>query len=254
MRIGVVQELSIGLAVALCAGGGPGGAAAGGAAGPPPPPHDRPSRAPVVDQAAHDRGRALWATRVRRLPRGAGPRLGHRARTSSARRPSTTTAPRRRPGSVLGPFLKAGHPDAEQEAERVVHRRGDRGPGQLPAPARQRHDARLAGLHGRRHRHRRREGRRGVLQRRRRLRDVPHRLGAQPRGHRDRAFPRPVDLQQRMLFPGGARSGGRGRGGPPPAGRPPAPHRWIATPSPSRSPPGPGHRCPASSSRRAISS
>jgi hypothetical protein len=37
-------------------------------------------------------------------------------------------------------------------------------------------------------------------------------------------IPAPVDLQQRMLFPGSGRGGrgGRGRGGPPPAGGPPA--------------------------------
>ena len=66
---------------------------------------------------------------------------------------------------------------------------------------------------------------RGVLQRRRRLRHVPQRARARSLAGIATRIPAPVDLQQRMLFPGGGRRGrgGRGRGGPPPAGGPPAP-------------------------------
>ena len=65
-------------------------------------------RSPAVDAAAHDRGRALWAgdcidchgTQARG---GSGPNI-IRTKTVNFDRSSFT------PGSVLGPFLKKGHP------------------------------------------------------------------------------------------------------------------------------------------------
>lgn len=67
-------------------------------------------RVPPVDSAAHDRGRALWAghcidchgTQARGADNG-GPNI-IRTRTVNFDRTSFT------PGSVLGPFLKKGHP------------------------------------------------------------------------------------------------------------------------------------------------
>jgi cytochrome c oxidase cbb3-type subunit 3 len=105
MRIGVAPQLSIGLAAALCAAVG---IAAQQPAAPPAaarPPVGR----PVVDMAAHDRGRALWATHCidchGAQARGSdtGPNI-IRTKTANYDR----SAPQA--GSVLGPFLKAGHP------------------------------------------------------------------------------------------------------------------------------------------------
>ena len=66
-------------------------------------------RTPPVDPAAHDRGRALWASHASTATgrRRAAPRPGPniiRTKTVNFDRTSFT------PGSVLGPFLKAGHP------------------------------------------------------------------------------------------------------------------------------------------------
>ena len=222
MRIGVLQEIAIGLAVVLA---GAVGMAAQQPAATPPAAAARPpvARSPVVDPAAHDRGRALWAKPLHRLPWVAGPRIGHGPEHhphEDRQLRSLRAAGRERARAV--PESRAS--DAEQEAERVVHRRGDRRAGELPAPARQRHDARLAHVHRRRHRHRRRRkparrtstapaaARRATTAAERSLAGVATRI------------PAPVDLQQRMLFPGSARGrGGRGRGGPPPAGGPAAP-------------------------------
>ena len=121
---------------------------------------------------------------LHRLPWLAGARFGHRSqhhpdeggefrsqRGPDGQRPRTV--PQSRP------------PDAEQEAERLVHRRGSGGSGELPAPAGQRHHARIAVVHSRRHRHWRCQSGRGVLQRRRELCHLPQRDGAQPGGRVD---------------------------------------------------------------------
>lgn len=73
------------------------------------------SRAPAVDAAAHDRGRALWATHCidchGSQARGTetGPNI-IRSKTVNFDRSSFT------PGSVLAPFLKAGHPTQSGKA------------------------------------------------------------------------------------------------------------------------------------------
>ena len=168
-----------------------------------------------MDQAAHDRGRAIWAARVRRLPRlaGAGSDTGPniiRTKTVNFDRSSPT------PGSVLGPFLKAGHktqsgkPSATFTDEDIVglanfvRQRvndtmrgsavftvgdilvGDRAAGEAyfngAGKCASCHNAtarNLAGIGGR--------------------------------------IPAPVDIQQRMLFPGSG-GGGRGRARRPRAG------------------------------------
>ena len=79
-----------------------------GATPQPPPPTSILGRLPAVDEAAHDRGRALWARECINChgsqARGSetGPNI-IRSRTVNYDRSSD------RPGSVLGPFLKAGH-------------------------------------------------------------------------------------------------------------------------------------------------
>jgi mono/diheme cytochrome c family protein len=72
-------------------------------------------RSPAVDAAAHDRGRALWASHCIEChgsqARGSetGPNI-IRTKTVNFDRSSFT------PGSVLGPFLKAGHPTQSGKA------------------------------------------------------------------------------------------------------------------------------------------
>ena len=72
-------------------------------------------RSPAVDVAAHDRGRALWAVQCLGChgtqARGSetGPNI-IRTRTVNFDRSSLT------PGSVLGPFLKKGHPTQSGKA------------------------------------------------------------------------------------------------------------------------------------------
>ena len=164
-------------------------------------------RTPAVDQAAHDRGRAIWARECvdchGSQARGSdtGPNI-IRTKTVNFDRSSPT------PGSVLGPFLKAGHPtqsgkaSATFTAEEIVGLAnfvrervndtmrgsalftvgdilvGDRGAGQKYFEG----AGRCASCHN---------------ETARSLAGIGKRI------------PAPVDIQQRMLFPG---SGGGGRG------------------------------------------
>ena len=107
-------RLAIASAVAICAlsivhaqqDPGRGGR---GATPPPAPPPSLLGRLPAVDEAAHDRGRAIWASECITCH-------GSQARGSESGpniiRTKTVNYDRfaERPGSVLGPFLKAGHP------------------------------------------------------------------------------------------------------------------------------------------------
>ena len=172
-------------------------------------------RTPAVDQAAHDRGRAIWARECvdchGSQARGSdtGPNI-IRTKTVNFDRSSPT------PGSVLGPFLKSGHktqsgkPSASFTDDEIVALAnfvrqsvndtmrgsavftvgdilvGDRAAGEAyfngAGKCASCHNAtarNLAGIGGR--------------------------------------IPAPVDIQQRMLFPG-AGSGGRGRGAAAPTG------------------------------------
>jgi cytochrome c oxidase cbb3-type subunit 3 len=81
----------------------------GRGAQPPAPPPSILGRLPAVDEAAHDRGRAIWAAECINChgsqARGSenGPNI-IRSRTVNYDRFAETA------GAVLGPFLKAGHP------------------------------------------------------------------------------------------------------------------------------------------------
>jgi cytochrome c oxidase cbb3-type subunit 3 len=80
----------------------------GRGAAPPGPPPGLLGRLPAVDEAAHDRGRAIWASECINCH-------GTQARGSETGpniiRTKTVNYDRfaEKPGSVLGPFLKAGH-------------------------------------------------------------------------------------------------------------------------------------------------
>ena len=81
-----------------------------------PPPAPPVAQSPVVDAAAHDRGRALWASHCidchgtqARGADGGGPNI-IRTKTVNFDRSSPT------PGSVLGPFLRKGHPTQSGKA------------------------------------------------------------------------------------------------------------------------------------------
>jgi mono/diheme cytochrome c family protein len=122
MRIGVSQGISAGVVIGVCAvalagaqqppagrGGGPGPGQGRGGGAAPPPAVQQVARNPVVDQAAHDRGRALWASHCidchGSQARGSdtGPNI-IRTKVVNYDRSAAQA------GSVLGPFLKAGHP------------------------------------------------------------------------------------------------------------------------------------------------
>jgi cytochrome c oxidase cbb3-type subunit III len=242
MKIGFLQQLAIGLAAGLCAAvslsaQAPSTAAPPTAAQTPPVARPPVPRSPVVDQAAHDRGRALWASHCISChgsqARGSetGPNI---IRTKTANYDRSAQA-----GSVLGPFLKAGHPTQSQkpsasftEAEVVDLANFLRGRindtmrgspiftvGDIVVGNKQAGEAYFNGAGGCATCHTGERSLAGVATR----------------------IPAPVDLQQRMLFPATGRGGrgGRGRGGPPTAGgAPAAPDRNAVTVS-IASPPGP---------------
>jgi mono/diheme cytochrome c family protein len=218
MQIGTRQTLAIGMVAVACAAVG----LSAQAPPPAPPPPRPPVGRPVVDQAAHDRGRALWATQCVGCH-------GAQARGSDTGpniiRTTTVNFDRFAPqaGSVLGPFLKAGHPtqsgkpgasftDAEiaDLANFVRQRVNDtmRGSaifttGDIVTGDPKAGEAYFAGAGGCATCHTAAE---------RSLAGIATRIAT------------PVDLQQRMLFPGTGRGrAGRGRGGPPAAGAPAAP-------------------------------
>jgi cytochrome c2 len=231
MRIGVTSTLSI-ILIPLCAvtllraqepAGGRGGRGGRGGGTPPPPGVQQISRSPVVDQAAHDKGRALWASECidchGSQARGSdtGPNI-IRTKTVNYDRSAAEA------GSVLGPFLKAGHPTQSKKPsaaftqEEVVglanflrQRVNDtmRGSplftvGDIVVGDAKAGDAYFNGDGGC---------------------AACHNAARSNLAGIGTRIPAPVDLQQRMLFPGG---GGRGRGrggrgapGGAPAGPPP---------------------------------
>ena len=190
-------------------------------------------RSPVVDQAAHDRGRALWASHCidchGSQARGSetGPNI---IRTKTVNFDRTAE----QAGSVLGPFLKAGHPTQSKKPsasftdEEVValanflrQRVNDtmRGSpvftvGDIVIGDSKAGEAYFNGEGGCASCHNSTTGS---------LAGVATRI------------PEPVDLQQRMLFPGSG--GGRGRGrGAPPVGAAPDRNAVTVTISPAAGP------------------
>jgi cytochrome c oxidase cbb3-type subunit 3 len=232
MKVGVWQQLSIGLTACLCAAAGltaqqaaapqqPAGAQPPAAARPPVP------RSPVVDAAAQERGRALWASHCidchGAQARGSdtGPNI-IRTKTANFDR----SAPQA--GSVLGPFLKAGHPTQSRKpsasftddevvalANFLRARINDtmRGSpvftvGDILVGDRKAGEAYFNGAGGCAACHTGERSLAGVATR----------------------IPAAVDLQQRMLFPNTGRGrAGRGRPGPPAAGGAAAPDRNAVT-------------------------
>jgi mono/diheme cytochrome c family protein len=181
------------------------------------------ARSPVVDPAAHDRGRALWARECIEChgaqARGSdtGPNI-IRTRTANYDRSAQQA------GSVLGPFLRAGHPTQSKKPGASFT---DEEITSLANFLRQRINDTMRGspiftvgdivvgdakageaFYG---------GAGGCA--------TCHTATERPLAGIATRIPAPVDLQQRMLFPGfaGRGRGGRGRGGPPAAGATAAP-------------------------------
>jgi cytochrome c oxidase cbb3-type subunit III len=195
----------------------PGRGGRGGAATPGQPPPAAPvARSPVVDQAAHDRGRALWASHCidchGSQARGSdtGPNI-IRTKTANFDRSAVEA------GSVLGPFLKAGHPTQSKKpsasftdeevvalANFVRQRVNDtmRGSPMFTVGDILVGDAKAGAAYF--------EGEGGCA--------TCHSATSRSLAGIATRFPAPVDLQQRMLFPagGGRGRGGRGRGAAPP--------------------------------------
>lgn len=219
MRIGTVQRLSIGLVAGLCAAVG----LAAQQASPQPAQQAAPAPAarppvsrPVVDMAAHDRGRALWAANCVECH-------GAQARGSDTGpniiRTETLNYDRfaAKAGSVLGPFLQKGHPTSSKKpsasftdaevadlANFLRQRINDtmRGSpiftvGDIVVGDPKAGEAFFNGAGGCASCHTGPRSLAGVATR----------------------IPAPVDLQQRMLFPNSGRArGGRGRGAAPGGG------------------------------------
>ena len=235
MRIGVYEKVLVGVAVAMCAVVFVRGQGRGGAGAPAQPPSVRQiSGRPTVDPAAAERGRALWATHCidchGSQARGSdkGPNI-IRTKTVNFDRSAADA------GSVLGPYLKAGHPTQSKKpsasftdeeivglAQFLRERVNDtmRGSplftvGNIVVGDPKAGEAYFKG-----------EG--GCT--------ACHNATTNSLAGIATRIPAPVDLQQRMLFPsagGGRGRGGRGRGGPPgpPPVNPNAVTATIASPS-----------------------
>jgi mono/diheme cytochrome c family protein len=216
MRSGLYRKVLLGISLAMCTVVLVRSQGRGGNAAPAQPPAvTQISGRPTVDPAAHDRGRALWASHCidchGAQARGSdtGPNI-IRTKTVNFDRSAAVA------GSVLGPFLKAGHPTQSKK------------------PSSSFSDDEIVGLA---HflRERVNDTMRGSP-----LFTVGNIVVGDPKAGeayfnggggcatchnattRSLAgiatrIPTPVDLQQRMLFPGsgGRGRGGRGRGGPP---------------------------------------
>ncbi|MEO7271237.1 MAG: cytochrome c [Vicinamibacterales bacterium] len=216
LTVGVCAVVWLGAQEPAGGRGGRGGAPPAGSQAPAVP---QIPRSPVVDQPAHDRGRALWASHCidchGSQARGSdtGPNI-IRSRTANFDRTAVQA------GSVLGPFLKAGHPTQSQKpsasftdaevadlAQFIRQKINDTMRG---APSFTAGDV-LVGDVKAGEAYFKGEGACATCHSAttRNLAGVATRI------------PEPVDLQQRMLFPGG---GGRGRrGAAPPVAAPVVP-------------------------------
>lgn len=199
----------------------------GGRGAQPAPPPSILGRLPAVDEAAHDKGRAIWAGECINCH-------GSQARGSEAGpniiRTKTVNYDRfaERPGSVLGPFLKAGHPAqtrksttafTDEEIVALAHFLRQRVNDTMrQSPLFTVSDI-LVGDPKAGEAYFKGEGGCAVChtETTRSLAGISSRL-------------QPVDLQQRMLFPGGGRGRG-GRAGGPPAVNPNAITVTVTPPS-----------------------
>ena len=236
MRIGLYSKVSLTVAIALCAVVLARGQGRGTAAPAPTPSVTQISGRPAVDPVAHDRGRALWATHCidchGAQARGSdtGPNI-IRTRTVNFDRSAAAA------GSVLGPFLKAGHPTqskkpsssfSDDEIVGLAHFLRERvndtmrgSPlftvGNIVVGDPKAGEAYFNGAGGC---------------------ATCHNATTRSLAGIATRIPTPVDLQQRMLFPsaGGRGRGGRGgRGGPP--GPPPVnPNAVTVTIAPASGP------------------
>ena len=243
--IGMARRVWTGVAAVCCAvtalaaqppAGGRGGAGQGpgrGGAPAPPPGVFQIPRTPVVDQAAQDRGRALWASHCidchGSQARGSdtGPNI-IRTKTVNYDRSAE------RAGSVLGPFLKAGHPTQSKKPsasftdEEVValanflrQRVNDtmRGSPLFTVGDIVVGDAKAGETYF--------NGEGGCA--------ACHNASTRSLAGVAARIPEPVDLQQRMLFPMAAGRGGRGRGRGAP-GAAPDPNAITVTIAPASGP------------------
>ena len=121
-----------------------------------------------VDPAAADRGRKIYAAECVTCH---GPSARGTERGANLIRSQVVL--RDRYGNSIGPFLKKGHPMQTGAPSSEPDRRADHRPLALHLAAHQRHAARIAGVRARRRAGRRRQGRRGLLQRRGPLRHLP---------------------------------------------------------------------------------
>ena len=148
------------------------GFAQGRAGQPAPPigprPFVGPPDRPPVDPAAADRGRTLYASECVTCH---GPSARGTDNAPSLIRSLVVLNDRL--GTLLGPFLKKGHPMQSGKPSAGLTDAQVRRADALPAAAHQRHAARLRRLRRREHRHRRSQGRRGLLQRRGQVHGVP---------------------------------------------------------------------------------
>ena len=133
-----------------------------------PRPFVGPPDRPPVDPAAADRGRALYASECVTCH---GPSARGTDNAPSLVRSLVVLNDRL--GTLLGPFMKKGHPMQSGKPSAGLDRRAGGRPDALPAAADQRHAARLGRLRRQEHRHRRSQGRRGLLQRRRQVHGLP---------------------------------------------------------------------------------
>src|SRR6478735_1139695 len=232
-KISVGMMLAVGAVLALRAQEPPAGRGGGAGRGGPPPATQAPavpqiSRSPVVDQAAHDRGRALWASHCidchGSQARGSdtGPNI-IRSKTVNFDRSAAQA------GSVLGPFLKAGHPTQSQKpsasftdaevvdlANFLRQKVNDtmRGSALFTAGDVLVGNAKAGEAYF--------NGQGGCA--------TCHNATTRSLAGVATRIPEPVDLQQRMLFPGGGRGrGGRGARAGGPAGGPPQPAPVVTT-------------------------
>ena len=158
----------------------------------------------VVDPAEADAGRTIWTAECVSC-HGADARGGN----GGPNLVRSVMVLHDRYGSGLGPFLKEGHPMQSGKPSASAHRRPDRAALTLSPSAPDRHASGVADVRRQERAHRGRESRRGLLQWRRQVRDLP--LGnRRPGWHRHTSDARRHPAAGPLPFAGGRGRGGRG--------------------------------------------